>query len=54
MEVPEILFSGHHANIEKWRHEKALEKTLKMRPDLLEKCDLCKSDIDFLDKIKNL
>ena len=34
--VPEILLSGHHANIEKWRHEKALEITKKRRPDLLE------------------
>ena len=33
--VPEILLSGHHANIEKWRKEKALEVTAKKRPDLL-------------------
>ncbi len=35
--VPEVLLSGHHANIEKWRHEQALKKTLECRPDLLEK-----------------
>ncbi len=52
MEVPEILFSGHHANIEKWRREKALEKTFKMRPDLLKNCNLSKSDMEFLDKLK--
>ena len=34
--VPEILLSGHHANIEKWRHEKSLERTKKYRPDLYE------------------
>lgn len=34
-EVPEILLSGHHANIEKWKDEKALETTLKNRPELL-------------------
>ncbi len=34
--VPDILLSGHHANIEKWRREKALEKTRESRPDLLE------------------
>ena len=34
-EVPEVLLSGHHANIEKWRKEKALEITAKKRPDLL-------------------
>lgn len=34
-DVPEVLLSGHHANIKKWRHEKALEKTLKVRPDIM-------------------
>jgi tRNA (guanine37-N1)-methyltransferase len=33
--VPEILQSGHHAEIQKWRHTKAIEKTQKNRPDLL-------------------
>ena len=35
--VPEVLTSGHHANIEKWRYEKSLELTRERRPDLLEK-----------------
>ena len=35
VKVPEVLLSGHHANIEKWRREKALEVTIKKRPDLL-------------------
>ncbi len=35
MKVPEVLISGHHARIEQWRKEKALEKTIKRRPDLL-------------------
>jgi tRNA (guanine37-N1)-methyltransferase len=35
MKVPEVLLNGHHAEIEKWRKQKALEKTLKNRPDLL-------------------
>lgn len=34
MEVPEVLLSGHHANIEKWRHEKAVEITKANRPDM--------------------
>lgn len=34
--VPDVLLSGHHANIEKWRMEKRIEKTRKVRPDLLE------------------
>ena len=33
--VPDILLSGHHAEIAKWRHERALEKTRRVRPDLL-------------------
>ncbi|MDD2435846.1 MAG: tRNA (guanosine(37)-N1)-methyltransferase TrmD [Bacilli bacterium] len=37
MEVPEVLLSGHHENIRKWREEEALKKTLERRPDLLEK-----------------
>ena len=35
MDVPEVLLSGHHANIAKWRRQAALRKTLKMRPDLI-------------------
>ena len=37
MKVPEVLLSGHHENIRKWREEEALKKTLERRPDLLEK-----------------
>ena len=36
-EVPGVLLSGHHANIDKWRHEKSVEITKERRPDLLEK-----------------
>lgn len=36
-EVPEILLSGHHANVEKWRREQSLLRTRERRPDLLEK-----------------
>ncbi len=35
MDVPEVLLSGHHANIAQWRRQAALRKTLKMRPDLI-------------------
>jgi tRNA (guanine37-N1)-methyltransferase len=35
MSVPEVLLSGNHAEIEKWRHDRALEKTRQIRPDLL-------------------
>ena len=37
MEVPEVLLSGHHANIERWRREKSIEVTQTKRPELLEK-----------------
>lgn len=37
LKVPDVLLSGHHANIEKYRQEKALEKTKQRRPDLLER-----------------
>ena len=37
MEVPEVLLSGHHANIEKWRHDEQIKRTKERRPDLLEK-----------------
>ena len=37
VKVPDVLISGHHANIDRWRDEQALEMTQKLRPDLLEK-----------------
>lgn len=37
--VPPVLLSGHHKNIEKWRHEKSLEITAERRPDLLKKAE---------------
>ena len=42
--VPDVLLSGHHANIEKWREQKALEKTAAVRPELIEKRKARKSD----------
>ena len=36
MRVPDVLLTGHHANIEAWRREKSLEATLKNRPELIE------------------
>ncbi len=50
--VPEILLSGHHANIEKWRREKRIERTLEVRPDLLCKANLSKNDLKYLRKLK--
>ncbi len=49
--VPEVLLSGHHKNIEIWRREKQLEKTKKLRPDLIEKAQLTKEDKIILSKM---
>lgn len=50
-QVPEVLISGHHANIEKWQREKSLEATLKKRPDLLKTAELTDKDKEYLKKI---
>lgn len=48
MTVPEVLLSGHHANIERWRREQALLETAARRPDLLAKLSLDEKDKKFL------
>ncbi len=50
--VPDILLSGHHANIEVWRREQALQRTLERRPDLLETAELTKKDLKALEILK--
>ncbi len=52
MKVPEVLFSGHHKMIEKWRREEALKRTLIRRPDILRKACLSEEDQKFLEEIK--
>lgn len=47
--VPEVLLSGHHGNIDKWRREKSLERTNDSRPDLLEKACLTAKDKEYLE-----
>ena len=47
-QVPDILLSGHHAKIEKWRREQSLTRTYFLRPDLLPKANLSQADITFL------
>ncbi len=46
--VPDVLLTGAHAKIDKWRREQALLRTLKKRPDMLEKAELTKADLKFL------
>ena len=47
-EVPEVLLSGNHAAIARWRREQALRRTAERRPDLLEQADLTQQDREFL------
>lgn len=50
--VPEVLTTGHHANVDKWRREQSLERTAQRRPDMLEKAQLTAKDIKFLSDLK--
>ena len=49
--VPDILLSGHHANVEKWRREQSIIRTFKNRPELLEDAVLSKKEQKFLDEL---
>ena len=51
--VPEILLSGHHARINRWRRNQALRRTLERRPELLEIFDLSEEDRTYLEELKN-
>ncbi|OLE51510.1 MAG: tRNA (guanosine(37)-N1)-methyltransferase TrmD [Acidobacteria bacterium 13_1_20CM_3_53_8] len=53
MQAPEVLLSGHHAEIERWRREQALKKTKRNRPDLLENAELDERDKALLEKFDN-
>jgi len=50
-EVPEILRSGNHAAIARWRREQALRRTFERRPDLLERAELTPQDREFLARL---
>jgi tRNA (guanine37-N1)-methyltransferase len=49
--VPEVLLSGHHAEIAKWRRREALRRTFYRRPDLLAKAELSEADRQLLAEI---
>lgn len=49
-QVPEVLLSGHHANIEAWRREQSVIRTAKNRPDLLEKANLTEKELEIAKK----
>jgi tRNA (guanine37-N1)-methyltransferase len=50
-EVPEVLLSGNHAAITRWRREQALRRTFERRPDLLAQADLAQQDQEFLARL---
>ena len=51
MRVPPVLLSGHHANIQKWRHEQSLKVTLEKRPELLKNYPLSEKDLAIITKL---
>mgnify|MGYP002793828128 CR=1 FL=1 len=52
MEVPEVLLSGHHKNIEEWRRQQSIKRTLERRPDLLEHASLTMKEVKYLDSLR--
>lgn len=53
LRVPEVLLSGHHKNIETWRREQSIKRTLERRPDLLEEAVLSKKEAEYLKSLEN-
>ena len=53
MKVPEVLINGNHQGIRRWRRERALQKTLRNRPDLMEGVELSKEDAKALERVKS-
>lgn len=51
LKVPEVLLSGHHKNIDIWRREQSIKRTLERRPDLLEGAVLSKKEVEYLNKL---
>lgn len=53
MKVPEVLQSGHHENIDKWRRKEAIKTTYIKRPELLEKVNLIDEERKYIKELKN-
>jgi tRNA (guanine37-N1)-methyltransferase len=51
-DVPEVLLSGHHKNIEIWRREQSIMRTFQKRPELLEKAQLTPKEQEFLEQLQ--
>lgn len=54
LRVPEVLLSGHHKNIDLWRRQESIRRTLERRPDLLEHAALSKKEREFLEELKEI
>lgn len=52
-EVPEILLSGHHQNVDKWRRKQSIKRTYERRPDMLENAELTKKDLKYIEELKS-
>ena len=51
-EVPEVLLSGHHQNVDKWRRKQSIKRTYERRPDMLENAELSKEDLKYIEELK--
>lgn len=52
-EVPEVLLSGHHQNVDKWRRKQSIKRTYERRPDMLENAELTKYDLKYIEELKS-
>jgi tRNA (guanine37-N1)-methyltransferase len=52
MEVPPVLLSGHHGEVDRWRRREALRRTLERRPDLIAAADLDEADERILRELR--
>jgi len=50
--VPDVILTGHNANVDKWRRQQSLKRTFERRPDMLEKADLSEEDREYLSDLK--
>ncbi|HED24066.1 MAG TPA: tRNA (guanosine(37)-N1)-methyltransferase TrmD, partial [Firmicutes bacterium] len=53
MEVPAVLLSGNHAEIDRWRRRQSIRRTFKRRPEMLGKTELTDEEKVYLDRLKN-
>lgn len=52
MPVPPVLLSGHHKNIQEWRRQQSIRRTLERRPDLLEGAELSRKEAEYLEGLR--